>query len=161
MADVHDKETRRRNMQAIKNKNTEPEMTIRKALFREGLRYRLHRKDLPGKPDLVFTKYNAAIQVQGCFWHAHGCHFSKLPDTNIELWARKLAANKKRDDSNRSKLLSMGWRVCEVWECSLKGKHRLPLPVVVFSIKNWLNGDSEYMEIAGERNDDGFSKRDF
>lgn len=151
MGDVHDRKTRRRNMQAIKNKNTKPEMLIRKALFREGLRYRLHRKDLPGSPDLTFPKYSAVIQIHGCFWHGHNCHLAKIPNTDTERWVRKFQSNRKRDQHNRSALLSTGWRLCEIWECALRGKNRRNFPEVVTSIKSWLNNDLEYLEIAGER----------
>ena len=160
MADVHDPATRSRNMRAIKNKNTKPEMLIRKALHREGFRYNLHQKDLPGKPDLVFPKYHAVIQVHGCYWHAHGCHLSTIPDTDEAWWSSKFAATKERDSRNRTELLSLGWRICEIWECALRGKQRRTLPSVVSVIKNWLNSDSKYLEIAGEREDDGFSQGD-
>ena len=161
MADVHDRATRSRNMRAIKNKNTKPEMLIRKALHREGFRYKLHQTDLPGKPDLVFPKYHAVIQVHGCFWHAHGCHLSKIPDTDEARWRAKLESNKERDTRNRNKLLTMGWRVCEVWECSLKGKNKRALLLVVDTIRNWLNSDSRHMEISGEQKNDGVSEGNF
>lgn len=90
MADVHDRATRRRNMQAIRSKDTKPELLLRKALFREGFRYSLHRKDLPGKPDLALPRYRAVVQVHGCYWHFHGCHLSKIPETDSSWWQAKL-----------------------------------------------------------------------
>ena len=159
MPDVHDRATRRRNMQAIRGKNTKLEPLLRKALFHEGFRYSLHRKDLPGKPDLVLPKYRAVIQVHGCYWHFHGCDLSKIPDTNSDWWHAKLVATQERDQRNLRALAEKGWRVCEVWECALRGKNKRSLSDVVSSVKNWFNGDSEYLEIAGERSNAGVSRK--
>ena len=97
MADIVDKKTRSKMMAGIKGKNTKPEMLIRKALFAKGLRYRLHDKNLPGKPDLVFPKYKAVIFVQGCFWHGHDCHLFKWPTSNKEYWRNKINRNREVD----------------------------------------------------------------
>lgn len=150
MADVHDRATRRRNMQAIRHKDTKPEFLVRKALFREGFRYSLHRKDLPGKPDLTLVKHRAVVQIHGCYWHFHGCHLSKTPDTDSEWWREKFQTTRARDRRNREALSEAGWRVCEVWECALRGKARWKLEDVVSQIKSWLNSDMNYMEILGE-----------
>lgn len=158
MADVHDRATRRRNMQAIRHKNTKPEMQIRKALFQEGFRFRLHLKQLPGKPDLTFKKHSGVIQIHGCYWHFHGCHLSKIPETDSAWWYEKLQTTRIRDQRNRTALAEAGWRVCEVWECALRGKTRRNLSDVVSQIKNWLNSDLDYLKIAGERNNAGVSK---
>jgi len=121
MADVHEPETRSYNMSQISGKDTKPEMIVRKFLHANGFRYRLHVKDLPGKPDLVLPKYNSVIFVHGCFWHVHEeCDYFKLPQTNTEFWEKKLYRNKKRDENHIQKLREMGWNVIVVWECELK-----------------------------------------
>jgi DNA mismatch endonuclease (patch repair protein) len=158
MADVHDRATRRRNMQAIRHKDTKPEILVRKALFRKGFRYSLHRKDLPGKPDLTLAKHRAVVQVNGCYWHFHGCHLSKVPDTDSDWWREKLQTTRARDQRNREALAASGWRVCEVWECTLRGKNRWNLANVVSQIKNWLNSDSNCLKIGGERENAGVSE---
>lgn len=139
MVDVHDRTTRSRNMAAIKGKNTKPEILLRKALFRHGFRFRLHRKDLPGKPDIVLPKYNAIIFVHGCFWHGHyGCPMFKLPSSRTDFWEQKIGSNKERDCRNISELTSLGWRVLEVWECALKGKHRLDEKELMEKVQDWI-----------------------
>lgn len=121
MTDVHEPETRSYNMSQIQAKDTKPEMIVRKFLHGNGFRYRLHVKDLPGKPDLVLPKYNSVIFVHGCFWHAHeGCEFFKLPQTNTEFWKEKLYGNKERDKKHIQELEKMGWNTIVVWECELK-----------------------------------------
>lgn len=121
MSDVHDKETRSYNMSRISGKNTRPEMMIRKFLHRNGFRYSLHSKDLPGKPDLVLPKYNTVIFVHGCFWHAHeNCKYFKIPKTRTLWWKEKLYANKERDEKHIQELEEMGWNIIVVWECKLK-----------------------------------------
>lgn len=125
MADVHDKETRSFNMSRISGKDTKPEMLVRKFLHAYGFRYRLHVKDLPGKPDIVLPKYKTVIFVHGCFWHAHeGCKYFKLPKTRLELWKEKLYANKERDERNVNDLKNMSWKVIVIWECELKKDRR-------------------------------------
>jgi DNA mismatch endonuclease (patch repair protein) len=125
MADVHDKMTRSRNMAAIKGKNTKPEVWLRKELFKRGFRYRLHRKDLPGKPDITLPRFRTVILVNGCFWHLHeGCKYCKLPKSNTEFWRQKLLANKDRDIRNHRLLVESGWKVIIVWECAIKGQLR-------------------------------------
>ena len=121
MADVHDKATRSRNMSAIKGKDTKPEVWLRKELFSRGFRYRLHRKDLPGKPDIVLPRFKTVIFVNGCFWHGHeGCRYFKIPSSNTDFWREKLERNKARDQKNYGRLRSEGWRVVTVWECQIK-----------------------------------------
>ena len=123
MADVHEPETRSYNMSQISGKDTKPEMLVRKFLHGNGFRYRLHVKDLPGKPDLVLPKYNTVIFVNGCFWHAHeGCKYFKIPDTRTEWWKEKLYSNKERDERNKEILQSRGWSIITVWTCELKPK---------------------------------------
>ncbi|SFH42681.1 T/G mismatch-specific endonuclease [Lachnospiraceae bacterium NLAE-zl-G231] len=119
--DVHTKETRSYNMSQIKNKNTKPEELVRKDLFHRGLRYRKNVKKLPGCPDIVLTRYQAVVFVNGCFWHVHeGCKYFKWPQNNKEFWKTKLSDNKKRDIDNICELERLGWKVIVVWECELK-----------------------------------------
>lgn len=123
MADVHDSATRSYNMSQIRGKDTKPEMIVRKFLHSKGFRYRLHVKDLPGKPDIVLKKYKTVIEVQGCFWHGHeGCKFFKLPETRREWWEEKIRQTQRRDRANHQKLEEMGWNVIVVWECELRLK---------------------------------------
>jgi len=121
MADVHEAKTRSYNMSRISGKDTKPEMIVRKFLHSNGFRYRLHEKNLPGKPDLVLPKYNSVIFVHGCFWHAHqDCKYFKIPKTRTEWWKEKLYKNKERDERNVETLEDKGWNVIIVWECELK-----------------------------------------
>lgn len=123
MIDIVDTQTRSRIMASIKNKNTKPEMLIRKELHARGYRYRLQNENLPGKPDLVFPMYSAVIFVNGCFWHGHNCHIFKTPQSNIDFWESKISRNKQRDTDHEKKLSAMGWRVGVIWECSMQGKN--------------------------------------
>jgi DNA mismatch endonuclease, patch repair protein len=121
MADVHSKEIRSYNMSRIKGKNTKPEMMVRKFLHSKGYRYRLHVKELPGKPDIVLPKYKTAVMVHGCFWHGHeGCRYFVIPKTNTEWWLKKINRNKEVDEQNTKALKELGWKVLTVYECSLK-----------------------------------------
>lgn len=121
MADVHSKETRSFNMSRIKGKDTKPELLVRKFLFSEGLRYKLHDRKLPGKPDLVFPKYKTVIFIHGCFWHGHkNCRYYVIPKTRTEWWLAKISSNKKKDLESVNLLQQCGWKVLVLWECSLK-----------------------------------------
>ncbi len=121
MADVHSKEQRSYNMSKIKSKDTKPEILVRQFLFKNGLRYRLHVKDLPGKPDIVLPKYKAAIFVNGCFWHGHSeCRYYVVPKTRTEWWLTKINKNIDNDRLAFEKLKQAGWKVLQVWECELK-----------------------------------------
>jgi len=125
MMDVHSKEVRSYNMSRIKGKNTKPEMMVRKFLFSNGFRYRLHGKDLPGKPDVVLKKYKALIFINGCFWHGHdGCKYYTIPKTRTDWWLAKINMNVEKDKSNTEKLKLEGWRIFTLWECQLKTRHR-------------------------------------
>lgn len=118
MADVHTREQRSLNMSRIRGVDTKPEMRVRKLLHGLGFRYRLHVKDLPGKPDLVFRRAKAVLFVHGCFWHMHRCKYGKpAPATNKTFWAEKRRGNAVRDKRTRRLLRADGWRVFEVWEC--------------------------------------------
>lgn len=107
-------------MSAVRAKNTKLEMAFRRRLFAMGFRFRLHRRELPGTPDMVFPKYSAIIFVHGCYWHHHGCHLSKLPQTRRAWWREKLKGNWLRDRRNTDQLRGMGWRIMTIWECSFR-----------------------------------------
>jgi DNA mismatch endonuclease (patch repair protein) len=110
-------------MSRIKNKNTKPEILVRKFLFSKGFRFRLNKKDMPGKPDIVLPKYKTAIFINGCYWHGHeNCKFSKLPETNREFWMNKINGNIKHDNIVREQLSALGWNVITIWQCELKPK---------------------------------------
>jgi DNA mismatch endonuclease (patch repair protein) len=111
--------TRRRLMQAIKGKNTKPELVVRSLLHKLGYRFRLRRKDLPGTPDIVFPSRKAAIFVHGCFWHGHLCRIGQLPKSRIDYWKPKISANRTRDDRKQAALAASGWRLFVVWQCEL------------------------------------------
>lgn len=123
MADVHSKETRSFNMSRIKGKDTKPELIVRKHLFAEGFRFRLHNKSLPGKPDITLKKFKTVVFINGCFWHGHsGCRYFKIPKTRTEWWTEKINKNIDNDLIAENKLKSMGWNVLTIWECDLKNK---------------------------------------
>ena len=112
---------RHKLMSLIKGKNTHPELVVRKLLFHLGYRFRLHRKDLPGKPDIVLPKYKTVIEIRGCFWHCHeNCPNGHIPSTNKEYWESKLKNNVLRDKINEYKLNKLGWKVVIIWECETK-----------------------------------------
>ena len=115
-------EQRSRNMSAIKSKNTKPEIAVRKLLHSMGYRFRLHRKDLPGSPDIVLPKYKTVIFVHGCFWHRHeNCKYATTPKTRKEFWEKKFRENINRDNLNQANLSLKGWKIIIIWECQLKG----------------------------------------
>ena len=123
MTDVYTQEKRSAIMSRIRAKNTKPEVFVRKLLFARGFRFRIHRKDLPGKPDVVLPKWRTVVFVHGCFWHAHeGCRRAAKPATHAGFWAEKLARNKARDREAVETLSAAGWRVLVVWECACRGR---------------------------------------
>ncbi len=144
--DVVDKETRSRMMSGIRGKNTKPEMIIRSLLHKDGFRYRIHVKDLPGKPDLVLKKYNAVIFVHGCFWHRHDCSYFKWPKTRTEFWEKKLNGNVQNDKRNVESLKGMNWRICIIWECSVRGANK-DVNAVKDKVSQWLKSDNDYLEV--------------
>lgn len=125
-------------MSRIKDKNTKPEILVRKFLFSQGFRFRLHRKDLPGKPDIVLPKLKTAIFINGCFWHGHkDCPYAKLPDTNSDFWTSKISGNIERDRLVREQLSQLGWRVMDIWQCELKPKTKdATLNHLIASLRN-------------------------
>ena len=127
-------EQRSRTMAAVRSKHTKPELFVRRGLHARGFRFRLHRRDLPGKPDIVFPSRKCAIFVNGCFWHGHECSSGALPATRREYWEEKIERNKVRDARNLAELEAAGWNVMVVWECDLKRPRPLE-PIVA-----WLEG---------------------
>ena len=112
-------------MSHVRGKDTKPEVMVRKFLFAQGFRYRLYRKDLPGKPDIVLPKYKTVIFINGCFWHGHsGCKYATIPEANHDFWLAKISGNIERDKFNHAKLFELGWKVIEIWQCELKPKFR-------------------------------------
>ena len=121
MTDVHNTQTRSYNMSRIRGKDTKPEMVVRRFLFANGFRYRLHDTKLPGKPDIVLPKYKTVIFVNGCFWHGHkGCSYFVLPKTRTEWWLQKIKGTMARDKAAEVALNVLGWKVIVIWECQLK-----------------------------------------
>ena len=111
---------RRYVMQQVKNKDTKPERTVRSLLHSLGYRFRLHRKDLPGTPDIVFPSRRVALFVHGCFWHGHGCRIGQLPKSRLDYWGPKIEANRMGDQRKEASLAESGWRVAVVWQCELR-----------------------------------------
>lgn len=147
MSDVHTTEQRRRNMSAIRHQNTKPELLIRSELHKRGLRFRIHRKDLPGKPDIVLPRFNTVIFINGCFWHGHECHLFHWPKTRETFWRNKIGGNVIRDSKNSEKLLTGGYRVLTVWECAIKGKHKIDTNELTDRVSNWIKSSSRQYEI--------------
>jgi DNA mismatch endonuclease (patch repair protein) len=145
MPDKFSRETRSRMMSGIKNKNTKPELMIRRELFKSGFRYRLHNSKLPGKPDLVLKKYMAVVLIHGCFWHGHKCRYFKWPKSNVEFWKEKIKGNRKNDRLVTKKLSVLGFRVCIIWECVTRDSELFPL--AVGNVKKWLTGTEQFLEI--------------
>lgn len=148
MADVLTKEQRQLNMRNIKGKNTKPEILLRRALHARGLRYRLHCKELPGSPDLVFPKYRAVIFVHGCFWHRHGCKHTSMPSTRKDFWEQKFLQNVRRDSKVVTELEQAGWRVGIVWECQLKKAHGELSPLCNQIIQFLKNSPNSFYDIG-------------
>jgi DNA mismatch endonuclease (patch repair protein) len=149
MTDVVDKSTRSRMMSGIRGKDTRPELAVRKALHALGFRYRLQGRGIPGKPDLVFPKHAALINVNGCFWHGHNCHIFKMPSTRTDFWREKIHSNIARDKKNLAACRKLGWKTLVVWECAIKGKTRLPPDELENVMQNWLLYDNQDAEITG------------
>jgi DNA mismatch endonuclease, patch repair protein len=146
MIDVVDKITRSRMMAGIRGKDTKPELVLRRALHRLGLRYRLHAVDLPGRPDITLPKHRAVIEVQGCFWHRHeNCMFCTDPASNKGFWKTKFDETVQRDKRNLAALQQLGWRVAIVWECSVKEQGP---EVIAERLVAWLRSGRSLKEIS-------------
>jgi DNA mismatch endonuclease (patch repair protein) len=149
MVDVLTPDQRSFNMSRIRGRDTNPEMLLRRGLHARGFRFRLHRRDLPGRPDLVFPSRHAAIFVHGCFWHGHDCPMCKMPATRPAFWRTKIEGNRARDHKAVAALTASGWRALVVWECALRGPARQPNGVVLARCENFLNSGSTDAELAG------------
>lgn len=136
-------------MSGIRGKNTKPEMIIRKELFRRGFRFRLHGKNLPGKPDLVFPKYKTVVLVNGCFWHGHDCKLFKWPKSNPEFWKQKINGTIQRDQRNQELLVKSGWRAIVVWECALKNKDLNSIKLEIDKLVESLLNDAASKGVTG------------
>ena len=133
-------------MSRIGTRNTAPELVVRRGLHRLGFRFRLHRKDLPGRPDVVLPRHHAVIFVHGCFWHGHeGCPYFRLPKTNTDFWKAKIVRNVERDAEIVARLVAQGWRVLTVWECMTRGQTR---EIVSGKIAGWLQGPHAVGELG-------------
>jgi DNA mismatch endonuclease (patch repair protein) len=146
MVDVVDAATRSRMMSGIRSGNTKPEILIRSLLHRQGFRFRLHVRDLPGKPDIVFPRFHAVIFVHGCFWHGHDCRLFKWPSTRPDFWREKIGKNQAHDHNARDRLLADGWRVGVVWECALRGAGK-NVDGVANGLARWLRSDAPSFEV--------------
>lgn len=136
--DCFDKKTRSRVMQSVSSENTKPEMLVRSFLHKNGFRFRLHSKKLPGHPDIVLPKYKTVIEVRGCFWHRHpGCRQATMPSSNVEFWQKKFKRNVDRDKKTEKQLNELGWNLIVVWECELKSDEFLKsLPSLILNKRN-------------------------
>ena len=147
MVDIVDPKTRSRMMSGIRSKNTRPETLVRKRLHALGYRFRVHRRDLPGSPDIVFPRYNAAILVNGCFWHGHGCRLFKWPKTRPEFWREKILGNIQRDERKLSQLRDLGWRIGALWECEMRGASEDLLNTTIAKLADWLESDRTSLDL--------------
>ena len=148
MADVVSPQKRSEMMSGIKGKNTKPEIAFRKILHSRGFRFRLHNKDLPGKPDLVLSRYKAVIFIHGCFWHGHeSCRLFRIPKSRSEFWGEKITGNIARDKSQLVLLQDNGWRILIVWECSVKGKPHLVIKAADLAEKWLKKSEAGFAEI--------------
>ena len=135
-------------MARVRSKDTRPELTIRRGLHALGYRFRLHRSDLPGRPDLTLSRYRAVIEVRGCFWHGHeGC--GRRPNSRREFWDAKIDGNRARDERNLAALREQGWRVLVVWECAMVGPGRWEADALIDAVSDWLRESEVVGQIAG------------
>ena len=154
MSDTVSPEERSRIMARIRSKDTKPEMFVRRALHAAGYRYSLHSKKLPGRPDLVLTRYRAVIFVHGCFWHGHqNCRHFRLPGTRTEFWNEKISRNRERDAEAVRNLLEDGWRVGIVWECTHRDR-TWTAAQLAGTVKDWLAGSEPILELNGNQTPD-------
>ncbi len=142
LVDTVSAERRSQMMARIRSKNTKPELILRRALHSLGLRYRLHQSNLPGKPDIFLRRFNAAIFVNGCFWHGHGCKHAKVPSTNTEFWHEKISRNKARDAEVLSRLHEKGVKSFVVWECEIRSKKINEIMALALQLKDEITEQS-------------------
>lgn len=148
MADVVTPEVQSRMMSGIRGKDTKPEIILRQLLHRNGYRYRLHRKNLPGKADLVLRSRKSVIFVNGCYWHSHeNCHLFRLPKSRTEFWRDKITANRLCDQRNHLELADLGWNVVVIWECAITKKARLPKIELLAAAEEAMRSGNRFTEI--------------
>lgn len=144
-------ELRSRNMSHVRSEDTKPEKIIRSRLFRQGYRFRLHRRDLPGTPDIVLPKFRAVIFIHGCFWHHHACAHGALPETRREWWEAKLEGNRRRDETNYARLIGEKWRVAVIWECAFTRMGRVAgasaRDLILDRLTAFFHSDETFLEI--------------
>ncbi len=158
MADVLTPDQRRLNMSRVRGRDTKPELILRRGLHARGLRFRLHRKDLPGRPDMVFPKHKACVFVHGCFWHGHSCHLFRMPATRRSFWRSKILRTQERDAEAVAKLLELEWRVLILWECAVRGPGRRIVDEVLDACVKFIRSkgerdeaDTEFLQIESRR----------
>lgn len=151
MADIVSPQKRSAMMRGIGSKDTKPELVVRHLLHNAGYRYRLHQKELPGKPDLVLRKHSAVVFVHGCFWHGHdNCHLFRLPKSRTEFWEEKIGKNTSRDQRQLIELAELGWRTAVIWECAIKGRQRIASRRLVDEISSFIeNPKTKFLEVSG------------
>ncbi|MDR3529325.1 MAG: very short patch repair endonuclease [Rhodopila sp.] len=149
MVDVLTPTQRHLNMSRIRGQDTKPELQLRRGLHALGFRFRLYRRDLPGRPDLVFPGRCAVIFAHGCFWHGHDCPMCRMPATRTAFWATKIASNRARDQAAVAALQEAGWRVMVVWECALRGPARLPPGAVMNAAAAFLTEGTVLRTVEG------------
>lgn len=159
MVDVVDSITRSRMMAGIRSKNTHPERIVRSLLHRAGYRFRLHVKNIPGRPDIVLPKYRLAIHVHGCFWHGHDCGLYRIPSTRPEFWKKKIRTNRNRDKKIVAETLSAGWRHLTIWECAFRGPNQIGLDRLTERLLRWIEGNRKCAFIRSTEGADRAQRR--
>lgn len=145
--DIVPSHVRSRMMASIRSKNSRPELVIRRYLHANGFRFRLHKRDLPGRPDLVLPRWKVVVFVHGCFWHGHaGCRYFRWPATRVDFWKKKISLNVERDRRAEDSLRTLGWRLAIVWECALREKPDSALG----DLSRWIRSSSKELEIFSE-----------
>jgi DNA mismatch endonuclease (patch repair protein) len=147
--DIVDRATRSRMMSGIRGRDTKIELVVRKALHARGLRYRLHNRTLPGRPDIAFIGAKVAIFMNGCFWHGHDCPFFRLPASNTEFWQAKIGANRERDLRSLEALHALGWRTAVVWECSIRNRPAEDFAALLDQLEEWIRMGSGHLDLRG------------
>lgn len=142
-------EQRRLNMSRVRSKGTSPEIAVRRILHSLGYRFRLHRRDLPGTPDIVLPRHRVAVFVHGCFWHGHQCQLFRVPATRTEFWTTKIETNRRRDAIAKTSLISDGWRTMCIWECAVRGRGRISEEELGLAITAFLSGSTKDSDIVG------------
>ncbi|HBC0022999.1 TPA: DNA mismatch endonuclease Vsr [Enterobacter hormaechei subsp. steigerwaltii] len=145
--DKFTKEKRTEIMKNVLSKNNKAEMLIRKSIYHLGIRYRLHDARLPGRPDIIITKYNTVIFVNGCLWHGHNCKRGKIPKTNTKYWLEKIEMNKNRDLENLMDLFALNWRVIIIWECSFRGLGKEKIKLLAYECLRFFMSNERYLEL--------------